>query len=103
MATEAISEHLISKNLLGELPPGPTNLACLRKSDIHVTPLLQILAMGLHCIIPELKLKVVELKMCNTKPVLILNPCLFRQIHLLTHASSHGHTAIKSTAHIAPT
>ena len=29
------------------MPPHPPSLACLGKSDIHVTPLLQILAKGL--------------------------------------------------------
>ena len=32
------------------MPPHPPSLACLCKSDIHVTPLLKILATGLSCI-----------------------------------------------------
>ena len=44
MASEAISEHLI---YLGEHAPRPPSLVCLCKSDIHVTPLLKILATGL--------------------------------------------------------
>ena len=46
MASEASSEHLISKNFLGEHAPRPP-LVCLCKLDIHVTPLLKILATGL--------------------------------------------------------
>ena len=49
MASEAIPEHLISKNFLGEhvsRPPYPS-LAYLYASDFHVTPLVKILAIGL--------------------------------------------------------
>ena len=31
----------------GSMPPDPPSLVCLRKLDIHVTPLLKILATGL--------------------------------------------------------
>ena len=51
MASDAISEHLISKYFLGEhaLRP-PYSLACLcipQHAHIHVTPLLKILATDL--------------------------------------------------------
>ena len=53
MASEALSKHLISKHFLGEHAPRFPTLACLcrhtYKSDIHVTPLLKILAAGLFC------------------------------------------------------
>ena len=53
MASEALSKHLISKHFLGEHAPRFPTLACLcrhtYKSDIHVTPLLNILAAGLLC------------------------------------------------------
>ena len=52
MASEAISEHLISKNFLGEHAPRPPySLACMHThthhADTHVTPLQKILATGL--------------------------------------------------------
>ena len=54
MAPEAISEHLISKNVLGEHPPRPLVLcACFLiylhtyTSDIDVTPFQKFLATGL--------------------------------------------------------
>ena len=48
MASEAISEHLISKNLLREACPQ----SCMHthKSDVHVTPIVKILATGLYCL-----------------------------------------------------
>ena len=50
MAPEATSEHLISKNFLGEHPPDHPSLVCLFDTytlDIDVTPLQKILATGL--------------------------------------------------------
>ena len=51
MASEAISEHLISKISWGSMPPCPPTLALLcMHTYIHVTSLLKILAMGLRTI-----------------------------------------------------
>ena len=50
-----ISEHLISKNFLGEHAPRSPSLVCLcmhtYTSDTHVTPLLAILATSLYLLI----------------------------------------------------
>ena len=48
MSSEAISEHLISKNFLGEHAPRPPGYVYAHaKLHIHVNPLLKILATGL--------------------------------------------------------
>ena len=53
MASEVISEHLISKISWGSMHPDHPRLACISMhtytSVIHVTPLLKILATGLVC------------------------------------------------------
>ena len=61
MTSEAISEHLISKNFLGTHAPRPPVVlqACMFMHayiDIHIAPLLKTLAMGLWCdrFVPEL-------------------------------------------------
>ena len=41
------SDLRASNFLWGSMPPDPPSLACLCKSDIHVTPLLKVLATGL--------------------------------------------------------
>ena len=47
MASEAISEHLLSKKFLGEHALHTYVCIAACKSGVHVTHLLQILAMGL--------------------------------------------------------
>jgi len=74
MASEAISEHLISKNYLGEYATRPLSLARLywhaaahihNTSGIHVIPLLNILAMGLPCNADINKCEVDDLNNCH--------------------------------------
>ena len=62
MASEIISEYLISKILLGNMPLDPPSLTCLcmrtYTSDTHVAPPpLKILTTGLYTNSPDLKKK----------------------------------------------
>ena len=45
LSQNGLGSNLRASNFVGEMPPDPPSLACL--SDIHVTLLLKILAMGL--------------------------------------------------------